>query len=151
MWWNLDLFAPFADAEGQPLWQHCTDTPKGATNAEWGKRYECNAPCAPVYAKASENKGPPVKTLEWHQCIEAKELRSDDGRRWLRYTDDRGQRKPLLLVTCLLFVVMNIDCILASRTVYALGGRRRETAMDASRPKAYGKGRYSAGDHTTDD
>jgi hypothetical protein len=56
--------------------------------------YECNAPYAPVYAKASENKGPPVKTLGRRQCIEAKELRSDDGRRWLRFTNDSGQSKP---------------------------------------------------------
>ena len=113
LWWRLDLFAPLADSEGRPLWQPCTDTPKGVTNAERGKRYQCDAPYAPVYAKASENKGPPVKTLGRRQCIEAKELRSDDGRRWLRFTDDRGQSKhlPFSFPVCLI-VVLNSDCVI---------------------------------------
>jgi hypothetical protein len=84
--------------------------------------YECNAPYAPVYAKASENKGPPVKTLGRRQCIEAKERRSDDGRRWLRFTDDLGQRKPLLIFLLLFFVFAHRlglgvqDCLLLGRT-----------------------------------
>ncbi|QBZ81456.1 hypothetical protein pclt_cds_869 [Pandoravirus celtis] len=42
--------------------------------------------------KASENKGPAVKTFDPLQCIDAKDFRSGDGRRWLQFTDDRGQR-----------------------------------------------------------
>ncbi len=51
-----------------------------------------------------------------------------------------------------------VDCcfelgllLLASRTVYAVGGRRRATAVDASRRTTYSQGQYSAGDHAIDD
>ncbi len=120
--WRLDLFAPWADAEGQPLWQPCSNCPKGATNTEGGKMYECNAPHAPVYANASENKGPPVKTLGRPEYVEAKELRSDDGRRWLRFTDNRGQSKPPSHLPWLFFVIAHRlhlgvqDCLLLGWT-----------------------------------
>ncbi|WBR14325.1 hypothetical protein pkur_cds_150 [Pandoravirus kuranda] len=44
------------------------------------------------FNKASENKGPAVKTFDSLQCMDAKDFRSGDGRRWLQFADDRGQR-----------------------------------------------------------
>src|SRR3989344_9571219 len=101
---RLHLFAPWADANGLPLWQPCTDSPQGAPKAE-GER--CTNATHPTRRSTPS---PPrtrrsVKTLSRHQCSEAKELRSDDGRRWLRFTDDRGQCKPLLIFLLLCFVL----------------------------------------------
>nr|UMO78465.1 hypothetical protein [Pandoravirus belohorizontensis] len=66
--------------------------------------YQCTAPSTPAYGQASENKGPAVKTFDPLQCIDAKDFRSGDGRRWLRFADHQGQRKsttpPAVSVSC---------------------------------------------------